>query len=108
MSAASTAFPGVDEFPRVPGSAFEHNRYLRPAARRVRVKIATAADGTARVVDVEFVPIPEEELERLEDAQNTEDAEYRETADVAAEPSEPSENTENAPRVEAMTPKNLE
>ncbi|MBP3558238.1 MAG: DUF2157 domain-containing protein [Thermoguttaceae bacterium] len=54
-------FPGVDEFPIVP-KEFEEElkeaQALNRAARavRARVKIETAADGSARIAELEFLP----------------------------------------------------
>ena len=54
-------FPGVDEFPIVPKEFEEElkeTQALNRAARavRARVKIETAADGSARIAELEFLP----------------------------------------------------
>ncbi|MBQ9128713.1 MAG: hypothetical protein IJY15_13260, partial [Thermoguttaceae bacterium] len=61
-------FSGIDEFPTVPKEFDEELKEAQALDRstsavRARVKIETAADGSARIAGLEFFPPSEEELE---------------------------------------------
>ncbi len=61
---AAVKFPGVDEFPTVPQEFEEELKEAQALDRstrdvRARVTIETAADGSARIADLEFLPRPQ-------------------------------------------------
>ncbi len=61
---AALKFPGVDEFPTVPKEFEEELKEAQALDRstrdvRARVTIETAADGSARIADLEFLPRPQ-------------------------------------------------
>jgi len=76
-------FPGVDEFPTVP-KEFEEElkeaQALNSAARavRARVTIETAADGSARIAGLEFLPPSKEEIERVKEERDKEERDKKE------------------------------
>lgn len=71
-TSAKTRFPGAESFPLTSKLDAEFKEIVEHTRRfsglRARVKLETAANGDARVVDVELIPSPEEALEVPKDA----------------------------------------
>ena len=71
-TSAKTRFPGAESFPLTSKLDAEFKEIVEHTRRfsglRARVKLETAANGDARVVDVELIPSPEEALEVPQDA----------------------------------------